>query len=300
MCWHDPLPTIIDALMADNGFDAGILPRVLQDTRRYVQQLRRDYRKIPCKVDYSDPYVRGAYMLAYFPYYIEPIYTVLSRAGTARTLPVLNKPRVSVCAFGSGPTPEALGVMAYLKERCPDCAQAHFSLMDAASDGWEKCVSLCFDQLQPDYWDGRATYSLHRCDLLGQCEECRDDCEAVVKEADLVIMQNCLNDVIADPDKAIDRAVTIVGKMKQGALFVCIDLNFTKIQRALQTVAQKVTSAGLGDVAHAVARFAHQIRPSFHIPPLLMDHLYTGEDGLVAKRHVRFYALGLRRTAWRR
>jgi len=294
---HDPLPIIIDTLMAMNAFPEEVdLPTVLQATQEHVQKLRLAFRDIPCHVDYSDRYVRGAYMLAYFPYYIEPVHTVLSRIRLAGTNPIPNKRQISVCVFGSGPTPEALGVMAYLQQRCPTCTQAHFSLLDAAADGWQRCTGLCFDQLQPHYWDGEATHSLHECNLLSQCNQCGTNCTAQLQNADLVILQNCLNDIIVDRNAVVGKAISIFRRMRPGAIFICIDLNFDEIRRALQAVSEQVTAAGLGTVLHPVAEAHHEISRSFDIPPAMLEHLYIGDDGLRPRRYTRFYALALQKV----
>lgn len=75
--------------------------------------------------------MRTAYMLAYYPFYIETIHRVLDRINAVDLAEMFFK-QMEVCFYGAGPAPEMLGFVSYLKLHQPQVEKLQVFLFDAA------------------------------------------------------------------------------------------------------------------------------------------------------------------------
>lgn len=66
---HDPYGPILAKLRAisNMGDDAGFHEN-LRKLQPYVTELRRQYKKCPSRIDFSDESTRLAYLLVYYPH----------------------------------------------------------------------------------------------------------------------------------------------------------------------------------------------------------------------------------------
>ena len=83
---HDPYGPMLAELSDVNDADSDELLRdSLRQSQEYVRRLRQAYRNSPSNVDFSCEHTRAAYLLAYYPHYIEVLYKILS-AGPQKLL----------------------------------------------------------------------------------------------------------------------------------------------------------------------------------------------------------------------
>ena len=94
--------------------------------RDIVKKIQKDYTSpFGIKFPYEQQSFQNGYLVAYFPYYIEPIYHVLKSANLPDEL--FSKDNLQVSFFGGGPCPEALGLAAYLREKAPNLKSVDIS-----------------------------------------------------------------------------------------------------------------------------------------------------------------------------
>ncbi len=75
---HDPYGPILNELRTlSDSEDVATFYVSLRRLQPHVSELRKQYKKCPSKVDFSNEDTRLAYLLAYYPHYIEQIYRVL-------------------------------------------------------------------------------------------------------------------------------------------------------------------------------------------------------------------------------
>ena len=129
-----------------------------QRIRNAVSKLRESYDKTLCDTDYSDDEIRKAYMIAYYPYYIEPARYIMKNFVMSALYDTVwdeyededdtffgydtRDNWRDVCGyyltnlgfFACGPCPELLGVVAALKENnfCDKVSVTTFDL----EQGW--------------------------------------------------------------------------------------------------------------------------------------------------------------------
>jgi hypothetical protein len=130
---HDPYGPILAELrlLCDSG-DEAVFRKGLRELQPKVTWLRQQYKKCPSRVDFSDETTRLAYLLVYYPHYIEQVCHVLSNVLGIESK--LNRQHLVVSFFGPGPAPEALGLALFLSEHCPKTTRLTGYLFDKYVD----------------------------------------------------------------------------------------------------------------------------------------------------------------------
>lgn len=194
MIQHDPLRHIITNIglvESGNPLDRALLTHCstkvceLKDLYKVNQQERIDYNSADCQT---------AYMLYYFPNYIETIYHSLIPI----EMSAINgsfRENMKICIMGGGPAPELYGFLAYLKERFPKIMNVEGHFFD--KNNWENWRQFCFDNFIEEYWgcDKSINYWPYFCDLCKLHESHEIENFPIIKEADLLIIQNCGLDI---------------------------------------------------------------------------------------------------------
>lgn len=257
----------------------------LQDT---VRNIREGYK---CPIGKIFPYgqesFQNGYLLAYFPYYIEPIYQVLKTANLPDYF--FDTTVLKVGFFGGGPCPEALGLTAYLREKAPHLRSIDISIYDRENN-WSSIQQELLPEMLPHYAAQKATCSIKSCECdvtkcdPGRCKHSTD----TIAGTDLIIAQNFLAEVQSDCREAINTFEGVV--RRSGCRYVAfVENNYNENKKLLEILSNRLVSKGLSP---EVANVNYQeIRPDFPLPKVLQDHLFTGESGLIAKRNVKFHSM---------
>lgn len=292
---HDPYAIILKDLGTINGqYHEEHLIGILQQQQSYVKKLRKAYRQSPCHVDFSDAGMRRAYMLAYYPYYIDPIYEVLESLEPKDRKKTFERQLLQVCFVGAGPAPEAVGLAAFIRDHCKQVKEINIHLLDLYSEPWERELNLTLQQFIPAYWPGgQACARTWPFDLCRPINLLDADFYRMVGDSHVIIMQNCLNDTIHAPDHLLKNVLDFYRLTASDSLFVTLDLNFDGVRDFIRETETGIR-AGLGKVIQAAESEAAQVTPNitWHDP---LDELFTGEDGLIARKYTRFY-----QSVWRK
>ena len=114
-----------------------------------VDHLRRNFWKDVCHSEYGTKRLRKAYMMAYYPYYVEPMRQVMEDWVLPGMRAYYNDLKLSF--FSAGPCPEMVGVLEALKGKVQHRrlgVQVHdleFGWTDLQELSWHICmkVGLC-------------------------------------------------------------------------------------------------------------------------------------------------------------
>lgn len=261
----------------------------LRSLRPALEEMRRLYRNMPADVDYTDGRYRDVYMLAYFPNYVMPVYEVLDVVGHAARLRAEPSDLRVVC-FGAGPAPEMLGILAWLADN-EYSAQALFRLYDAYPDAWSELRSLTVGTLAPTVWDGSVVVQPHQCDLLCQCGDCETGltCEGVLSQADIWVVQNCLNDLKAPPARVAEALARRFEVAKPGALLIVIDLPFDSVRTILSGVVTALEQTGSVRVRQEQDGLRTCARADA-VPDELLQSFFAYEDWLRPRGPVDYHS----------
>jgi len=282
---HNPAQHTFDWYCNLIGVNQNNFARAARRLQGIVKQTREDYQSPFGKnFAYGQTSFQHGYLLAYFPYYIEPLYHTLKTANLPQYF--FTKERLHVSFFGGGPCPEALGLAAYLREHAPNLSTVDISIFDR-EENWNTIQKGLLPQMLPYYSPEKTGYSIqnHDCNVItcgtGQCSN-----GSRVTGSDLVIAQNFLSEVQRDSDRTVDTFEKIVRRSNCRYL-VFVENNYGKNKELLNMINQRLWSKKLST---GLANIGYQhTRPNFTLPRVLQENLFTGESGLMEKKNVKFY-----------
>lgn len=289
---HDPYSPMLAELCAINDLnDKDRLRTSLHESQPYVRDLRRAYRSTPCHIDYSCPYHRAAYLLAYYPHYIEILHHILDGLPEEFVIPIFNYQNLTACFFGAGPAPEVLGWISYLNMHVPAAKQALAYLFDKYADSWSTSREITRYHLAPHYWpDGKLVTRSIPCDLSNLQSHWDGVIAQAVHTSRLFVMQNCLNDQLETLDELQDNLLWLFRQLPIGSIFVIADLNFDTVYAAMLQVERGLVRSGLGVALRSVSEGLTEFRSQIQMDPVIVEELFTGEDGLRARKCTRFHS----------
>lgn len=294
---HDPYGPMLEELRAINDSDDDdIFFESLHKLQPYVSNLRQQYRLSPSNVDFSCQYTRAAYLMAYYPHYIEPLYCIFSQLKGRNIEKFLNRPQLRVCFIGAGPAPEALGLVTFLQENCLETKCVTGYLLDKYVHGWRLGQELTRYHLASRYWPkGKLVFRPIEFDFSSDAFLSDPFADRAIRHANLFIMQNCLNDQLENPDQACETVLRIFRQASPGAVYAICDLNFNLVRELIRNIQKSVTSEGIGKVILSVKEEFDKVVTSIALPPIIKDHLLTGANNLVPKNNTKYYSSVMQR-----
>ena len=255
--------------------------------RDIVKKIRTGYRSpFGTKFSYGQQSFQNGYLVAYFPYYIEPIYHVLKSADLPDEL--FNQDNLQVSFFGGGPCPEALGLAAYLREKVPNLKSVDISIFDREMS-WNTIQQGLLPQMLPDYAADKTRYSIHnRSCNVAKCDAMKCSNSLAIAASEIIIAQNFLAEVSNDCDAAINTFEGIVRRSNCRYL-IFVENNYSENRGTLDIINRclhsKGLSTGLAEIDY------NEICPNFTLPDVLYGNLFTGESGLIAKKYVKYHSM---------
>jgi hypothetical protein len=237
-------------------------------------------------IPYDDEKFRAAYLLAYFPYYIEPIYHVLQKADLPDSL--FASGNLKAAFFGGGPCPEVLGLAAYLRKRAPYLKTVDATVFDRQS-GWSNIQQELVPSMLPSYKSGHTKFSLESksCDVVDCLAR---ECNCGIADKDIIIAQNFLTEVYTDKKRAMETFERLI-KQSQCRYIVFVDNMYDEVKDMMNELSGYLHDKGL--TKHRASAETTEIRPNFRLPEVMQQHLFTGEDGLIPKSTVKFHHMVL-------
>ena len=225
---HNQQSNNLDVCRICGTYDPKSIQYFLSGLKLVTQELIKTLGDSCVSVVYSDRYVRAAYMLAYFPFYIEPIFYFVNPHFDKLISAKCSK--INICFLGGGPLPELLGLGKIISNR-KSIQEIECTVLDNYSH-WNTEREYCtkpmlleeysyvgdckIDQVQFDFWSENLIVPNN------------------ILKADLVISQNCINDCPLGSLQFLKKnIVNIWNNMKSGASLVIIDLKYDRIKELL-------------------------------------------------------------------
>ncbi|MBL1215286.1 MAG: hypothetical protein HND52_18115 [Ignavibacteriae bacterium] len=198
-----------------------------------VIELWQAYKNYPIKVDYADRYVRAAYMLSYFPYYIHPIYHVLNVNRNS----ILDKiEELNVGFLGGGALPELVGLTKYVSIQKKNIININVTVFDSTTH-WNTERSSVTEPLIKNYYPGNFKIESTIVNLWDK----KISVSSTIKRLDVLVLQNTINEA-TDEGKEILKMnlIKIWNELAQGAIFIIIDLNYAEISSFINDLSQSI------------------------------------------------------------
>jgi len=297
---HDPYGPILEGLQFYNNVETDEeLGKRLRGTKKYVTSLRKAYNHSPSNVDFSCPHTRAAYLLVYFPNYIEPVYEVLSLLSPDDINSTIGREEIKGIFLGAGPAPETVGLISFLRDRVNCAKSLKAYLLDKYSDQWEAELRITERKIAPCYWPkGKLTITSRQFDFLDPIGLWNPTVKMYINSADIVVMQNCLNDQWDNGDAINNIVRNIFRKSKSGTLFVIIDLNYPKVHDLIVEISKGISEDRLGRVILPLQDKCATVSRNYDIPKCVTDHLLTRDPVLrtIVRENTDYYYSVFQRT----
>ena len=284
---HDPAQQVFKWHCHSNNIPAANFAGAAVDMQEHVYRIRKLYNMpIGRTIPYDESDFRAAYLLAYFPYYIEPICHVLEAANLPESL--FSTGTLKASFFGGGPCPEALGLAAYLRRRAPHLANVEATIFDR-QPGWNTIQQELVPSMLDSYRSVNTNFALNsrQCDVV----EClARQCTCGVADKDIIIGQNFLAEVYQDRTKAIKTFERLIERSSCRYL-VFVENQYTEVKGMMNHLSSYLHAKGL--TINRPAAKTTTIRPNFRLPQVMRQHLFVGSDGLIPRYKVHFHHMVL-------
>ena len=165
---HDPYPHLFNILVPGYNQNPGKLPEFLEIKKGAFKHLIDTYSggNLDITEHYNDEDFQAAYILYYYPYYLETIYRELKDLDTTSILDRTSG-NLGVCFYGCGAAPEYLGTLKYISSHLMNCKKLSAYFFEKNS--WDQIREKCIKTLSRQYCDNpdlRVKTWINHIDLL--------------------------------------------------------------------------------------------------------------------------------------
>ncbi|MBD2520622.1 hypothetical protein H6G93_37930 [Nostoc sp. FACHB-973] len=254
----------------------------LQESAKY---LWRSYRSNTVKVNYSDPQVQAAYLIRYYPHYVQMTLEILRLSPEAFTF----GQEINACFFGAGPCPEVAGLAQFLTEHRQESESIIANIYDIAADTWTPSRAVTKDFVVPKLWKGKISGAVHHLDLCSA--NAFESIAEVISNSHLFIFQNCLNE-IWNTSATKDNIRFLLERAPLNSFIIIGDLLYNQSRTILEDI---VIICSQRSDYKIIERGELKIASSLKIPTIVTENLLTDEDGLIPRRWINFIFLALRK-----
>lgn len=290
---QDTIDVILEEFYKNNNIQQeNEKPLALQSLKKYVKNLRIEYKKPICNVEYGDKNIQNAYMLAYFPHYTQQTDTLLEKLPRYVTDSLFGGEKIWISAFGCGPAPELVGIASFINKHYYNIKEMDAFLMDAYIKDWENYTTFSKDKLSHTVWNaGKTRTRALNCDLRKKCTECDEKshtvCSQFVNQSKLFVLQNCLTDVGQDEKFILNKIETTFSLAKKGSVMLVLDFPYPKNKDIFHHLTKDIENKKIGKVISPLNYHHERTHP---YPKIVIDNLLTGEDKLIPRRWTNFYS----------
>lgn len=297
---HDPYGQLLAELRRVNDADTDMFfQESLQKSQPYVTALRLAYANSPSNVDFSCHHIRAAYMLTYYPNYIEPLYEILRLLPMETMQSVFGFDKLRGVFLGAGPAPEVLGWIAFLNDYIPQAKVAMAYLLDKYIHEWRTGQEITRYHLAPYYWPvGELIIRPLEFDFLKLDTLQEAFVQRAIQISELLVMQNCLNDQLGNKGAILEMLKNIFAQTKPGALFILCDLNYQGAHEIMRELENHIIQMGMGQVLLPVKRNSKRYCACFDLPDILRQNLLTGDERkfLIPRKYTDCYYTVIQRV----
>lgn len=265
----------------------------LWSLRSYVESLRRGYRNSLISVDYSSFNVQAAYLLAYYPLYVEMTHKILEELFQNAHPFFAQKRELQACFLGGGPAPEAAALSIYLKRSVFQARSVVAHTFDIAANTWSRSREVS-KQLVSEL-ASEIQFSLHGYPLNLCQRNAFPPLRDIIQTSDLFIVQNCLNEFANTRQVFVENIEFLVQEMPAGSILIMADLKYDSAENLMRRVESCLANRAELQVIRSHAIGYCCLRSKLLLPGVVTRNLLTGTGDLVPKRKVEFNYLALQK-----
>lgn len=253
----------------------------LQSLKTPAKQLWESYRSNQVTVNYSDPSTQAAYLIRYYPHYVQMTYEILQQCSETFAF----GEKVNACLFGAGPCPEVAGLAQFLTKYYPQTNAIFVQVYDIASDQWSLSRSITKDFVIPNLWKGQFSGNARNLDLCSA--HSFQSVSESIKNSHLFVFQNCLNE-IWNISTTKENIKFLLESAPLNSFIVIGDLRYAQNRYILEDIAEFVQITNHYKI---IMLDELDVRSSLRIPQIVIQNLLTSEGYLVPRSRIKFMFL---------
>lgn len=253
-----------------------------------VKKLRHAYRSYPVSVPYEKSDIQAAYLATYLPHYYQLIYKIL-----LEDAPDIfkGKKHINLVFIGGGPGSEAYGVIKYIVNNCKEASQVTVNIFDINAASWHFSHNVVTKDLIDVLTNGNINVEWKAIDYDLTSPEAIRKHKSTFANADLIVIQNCINEIATIDLPALEKCVTeIFQAAKVDAYLLLADLT-----SVVRKVIQRLEKLLLGKFKPQFVKstLSYSTTPtlqSVHHRPneLISRNLLNGSDGLIPRKWIHY------------
>jgi hypothetical protein len=288
---HKPYDRMLEVLNFINDVedDVQLQRAALRKTRPFVSNLRWGYKHDLTKINYGDENQRAAYLLSYYPHYIEGVYHAICQLPEDLRNRLFESEKARACFLGCGPAAEVLGWLAAINEFSKQTTKALAFLLDEYH--WYVGQTIT-THLAQEYWS-KGTFLPYpiSIDLTKDSQGWNGIVQRAITNSDFIIMQNCINDAIGSCDNFLKNLHNIIYNANEHAILIIIDLSYPVVYERMVALEESVKKHGLGEIICSVTEGYNKYTSNIETPKIITDELLIGdaEQMLVKRNHTHYY-----------
>jgi len=254
----------------------------LNSLQPYVTSLRSSFRNRQIDVDYRDKNLQAAYLIAYYPSYVEMTYEVLNRHG--KDVLCAQNNILNVCLFGAGAAPEAIAIINFINENALEIEELNIYAYDIFASTWNFSINLAKKFIIPHLWQSK-NFNINIFDL-DLCEpDSLKNINQQIKNSNLFIFQNCLNE-LNKQDIAIANINYLVENIPRASRLIIADLVYDSVTNIKLHIEKKLEELSYN--LDFRSNIKEEIRLQIPLPNAIRQHLLISVNGLIPRTKVRF------------
>lgn len=262
----------------------------LQSIKPDVRLLRASYRRPPpVYVNYALQSIQSAYLITYLPHYYQLIYKILLE----QELQIMkSKTEFHAVFIGGGPGSEAYGTVKYILDYCPNIKKISIDILDINASTWNYSHSALSGFLLPELNRYKeVSVVVNSCQFNLVDENSISSNTSIFEKADLVVIQNCINEITQTDYNTLEKNVRNVFKsLSDFSSLLMVDLTtsvrseIAHIEQAIESDFQDLKKTTTSGNRSASAMTSINSRPS----QIIRENLLDFTDGLIPRKNLKY------------
>lgn len=279
---HDPYPHILNLLSEMDG--SADLETLLESHVDALNSLIHGFNqsKLQISNEYNDKALQRAYLLYYYPYYIETVYRELLQLDKKYLENSLSL-HLGICFYGCGAAPEYMGTLKFVSSKLEKYQYLSVYFFD--KNEWDETRESCINRISPHYCEDDSlniTSKTNHLDLLSLNNGDNVKKYPEIRSSRIHIFQNCMRDLIQfseDDDDVLWVLYNIFSTLQAGSILLISEMYYPKTKLYLNRFAEYIEQQGVGIILQPVSEI-RKYRPNFFKPKEIRSFLAnnTGRD----------------------
>lgn len=261
----------------------------LQSLQPSVRFLRKSYFDNPVCVPYDKVEIQGAYLVSYFPHYYQLIYSILNNEiGDL----FRGKTKINLGFIGGGPGSEAYGSVKYILNNCRNVEEINITIFDLNASTWLYSHQIVLDYLiEPQKKNDLPEIKWNSVSFDLSKEYYPPNIIPIVKELDLLVVQNCINEIQHSARPILKKTLSRFFNMLPGKSCLLISDLTAGVRDLLKSIEEEIEKSGEVNFKISTLKKTNPTQQiSVHAIPnyVIKKNLLTGEDGLIPRKNLKY------------